>query len=94
MILEVSWDGLWTLSFGLSLFHGHGSWLVCEAALSYTSILKKFIYVKPKLYFERIIEFLLNLVLKFQARSSMAPHTKYIEDHYSDILSKRDPTLI
>ena len=22
MILEVSWDGLWTLSFGLSQFHG------------------------------------------------------------------------
>ena len=28
MILEVPWDGLWTLSFGLSQFHGHGSWLV------------------------------------------------------------------
>ena len=25
MILEVSWDGLWTLSFGLSQSHGHGS---------------------------------------------------------------------
>jgi hypothetical protein len=25
MILEVCWDGLWTLSFGLSQFHGHGS---------------------------------------------------------------------
>ena len=35
MILEVSWDGLWTLSFGLSL-HGHGSWLVGEVALRYT----------------------------------------------------------
>ena len=33
MMLEVSWDGLWTLSFGLSQFHGHGSWLVCEVAL-------------------------------------------------------------
>ena len=33
MILEVSWDGLWTLSFGLSQFHGHGSWLVCEVAV-------------------------------------------------------------
>ena len=33
MILEVSWDGLWTLSFGLSQFHGHGSWLMCEVAL-------------------------------------------------------------
>ena len=30
MILEVSWDGLWTLSFRLSQCHGHGSWLVCE----------------------------------------------------------------
>ena len=35
MILEVSWDGLWTLSFGLSQFHGHGSWLMCEVALTY-----------------------------------------------------------
>jgi hypothetical protein len=34
MILEVCWGGLWTLSFGLSQFHGHGSWLVCEVALS------------------------------------------------------------
>jgi hypothetical protein len=34
MILEVSWDNLWTLSFGFSQFHGHGSWLVCEVALS------------------------------------------------------------
>ena len=34
MILEVCWDGLWTLSFGLSNFHGHGSWLVCEVALN------------------------------------------------------------
>jgi hypothetical protein len=33
MNLEVSWDGPWTLSFGLSQFHGHGSWLVCEVAL-------------------------------------------------------------
>ena len=34
MILEVCWNGLWTLSFGLSQCHGHGSWLVCEVALS------------------------------------------------------------
>ena len=33
MILDVSWDGLWTLSFELSQIHGHGSWLVCEVAL-------------------------------------------------------------
>jgi hypothetical protein len=24
------WDGLWTFSFGVSQFHGHGSWLLCE----------------------------------------------------------------
>jgi hypothetical protein len=34
MILEVCWDGIWKLSFGLSQFHGHISWLVCEVALS------------------------------------------------------------
>jgi hypothetical protein len=34
VILEVSWDVLWTLSFELSQFHGRGSWLVCEMALS------------------------------------------------------------
>ena len=37
MILEVCWDGLWTLSYGLSQFHGRGSWLVCEEALSLTT---------------------------------------------------------
>jgi hypothetical protein len=31
------WDGLWILSFGLSQFHGHGSWLVCEVVLRATS---------------------------------------------------------
>ena len=36
MILEVCWDGLWTLLFGLSQLHGHGTWLICEVALSYT----------------------------------------------------------
>ena len=34
MTLEVCWDGLWTLSFGLSKYYGHGSWLLCEATLS------------------------------------------------------------
>ena len=34
MILEVYWNGLLDTSFGLSQFHGHGSWLVCELALS------------------------------------------------------------
>ena len=33
MNLKVSWDGLWTLSFGLSQFYGHRSWLVCAVAL-------------------------------------------------------------
>ena len=32
-ILEVCWDGLWTLSFGLSQFHGQDSWFVWEVAL-------------------------------------------------------------
>ena len=35
MILEVCWDILWTLSFGLSQFHGHGSSLVCEVAVKF-----------------------------------------------------------
>ena len=38
MILEVCWDGLWTLSFGVSQFHGHGSRLVCEVALRYNEL--------------------------------------------------------
>ena len=33
MVWEVSWDDLWILSFGLSQFHCHGSWLVCEVVL-------------------------------------------------------------
>jgi hypothetical protein len=39
MILEVSWAGLWTLSFGLSQFQGHGSWLMCEVALRLHNVL-------------------------------------------------------
>ena len=34
MTLEVCWDALWTLFFGLSEFHGHGSWLVCEEVVT------------------------------------------------------------
>ena len=34
-------DGLWTLSFGLSQFHGHGSWLVCEVALNVGSTIDR-----------------------------------------------------
>jgi hypothetical protein len=37
MILEVCWDGLWTLSIGLSHFHGDGSWLMCEVALMFAT---------------------------------------------------------
>jgi len=33
MILEVCCDSLWILSCGLSQFHGHSSWLVCDVAL-------------------------------------------------------------
>ena len=33
MILEVSWDGFWTLSFGLSQFHGHYSWLLVTSCI-------------------------------------------------------------
>ena len=42
MILEVSWDNLWTLSFGLSQFHSHGSWLVCEVVLNQNPSVHKF----------------------------------------------------
>jgi hypothetical protein len=33
MILEMCWGRLWTLSFGLSQFDGHNSWLVYEVDL-------------------------------------------------------------
>ena len=34
MILEASWGTAFGhFSFGLSQFHGHGRWLVCEVAL-------------------------------------------------------------
>ena len=32
IILEVSLEGLWALSFGLSQLIGHSSWLMCEVA--------------------------------------------------------------
>jgi hypothetical protein len=34
MIMEVYWESLWTVFVGLSQFHGHIYWLVCEVALS------------------------------------------------------------
>jgi hypothetical protein len=34
MILELCWDSLQTLSFGVSQSHGPGSWVVREVALS------------------------------------------------------------
>jgi hypothetical protein len=34
--LEVVLGRPWTLSFGMSQIHGHGSWLVCEVALTIT----------------------------------------------------------
>jgi hypothetical protein len=34
LTMEGVLDGLWTLFFfGLSQFHGHGSWLICEVTL-------------------------------------------------------------
>ena len=44
MILEVCWDALFTLSFGLSQLHGHGSWLVCEVALRFQKSMIKMDY--------------------------------------------------
>ena len=41
MILEVCWDGLGMLSFGLSQLHGNGSWLVCGVALIITSAMSR-----------------------------------------------------
>ena len=35
MISKMCWDGLRTLSFGLSQLHGHRSWLMCEVARKY-----------------------------------------------------------
>ena len=55
--MEVCWDGLWTLSFGLSQSHGHGPWLVCEVALSIVMLIRwlfiqikygKFVSIKKK----------------------------------------------
>ena len=29
-LIEVCWDGLWTLFFGLLQFRGHSIWLICN----------------------------------------------------------------
>ena len=34
IVVEVRWGDLWALSFGLSQFHGHGSWLLLQVALT------------------------------------------------------------
>jgi hypothetical protein len=41
MILEVCWDNLWALSFGLPQFHGHSSRLVGVVALNHMQQLVK-----------------------------------------------------
>ena len=38
--LEVSWDSLWTLSFGLPQLTGYSSWLMCEVALTDLEVTK------------------------------------------------------
>ena len=38
MILEMCWDSLGTLSFGLSQFHGHGSWVRVWSGPKFASI--------------------------------------------------------
>ena len=43
---KVYWDGLWTLSFGLSQSHGHGSWVMCEVILN----LPSYYYPKASIY--------------------------------------------
>ena len=66
MILEVSWDGLWTLSFGLSQFHGHSSWLMCEVALSTRRhILGSTICAWTDLYLEKCVRHLLSNYKRF-----------------------------
>ena len=41
MILEVCWDGPWTLYFGLSQFPDHGFWLVCEVTVNFFGHVKE-----------------------------------------------------
>jgi hypothetical protein len=56
MILEVCWDSLWTLSFGLSQFHGHRSWVVCEVALTSLGIKLSISYISwPNKHFNWIL---------------------------------------
>ena len=67
MMLEVSWDGLWTPSFGLSQFHGHGSWLVCEVALGCDENISDIIKLKILITiygdnYERLIQIGIKLV--------------------------------
>jgi hypothetical protein len=60
MIFQVSWDGLSTLSFfGLSQFHGHSSWLVCEVALSGVSLSRLAVNPRLDLVWKGIIPFVL-----------------------------------
>ena len=57
-------DGLWTLSFGLSQFQGHGSWLVCEvvqnaaqfSSFPRLSINRKLRNIKGRTSYDEVVE--------------------------------------
>ena len=68
MILAVCWDSLWTLSFGFSQFHGHGSWLVCEVTLSECTMdvfsLRGFLHGIKWIMFHGHLDYIQNHLLK------------------------------
>jgi hypothetical protein len=68
-ILEVLWDGLWTLSFGLSQFHGHNSWFMCEVALKLVSK-QSYFHVQTYLIFTYLNVALTTMVLSLVTRRS------------------------
>jgi hypothetical protein len=51
--LEVSWDGLRTLSFRISQYLGHGFWLVCEVALTTMNMENRPLVIDELVEFEK-----------------------------------------
>jgi hypothetical protein len=56
----------WTLSFGLSDFHGHSSWLMCEVVLGwFIGVVGRFSLIMEGLLGKRFKESMMRLLTRF-----------------------------
>ena len=89
MILEVSLDGLWTLSFGLSQCHGHGSLLVCEVAVSTRDCAPVTITIQALSLVEKAeaVVQVRYFTLRLRDQRSMCVNARWMESHVDSYMT-------